>query len=446
LSNPAVSIVCAAYNRADVLRYAIQSVLQSDFPDWELIVVGDGCTDHTADVVHGFGDPRISFENLPANSGGQAAPNNRGVAKARGNTIFFLNQDDMYMRGHVGALRRFLDDSGADLAWCPSIALQHSSVPSGPPVSSHDLFEAVGAVDDGGFDPRIFVIASTWAVRRQACETFGPWRGERETRVTPSQDWLFRARSRGARFAYRERPSVLCIHSGPRRLSYRTSVTHEHARAWSWLEGGAQEHELFACLAECQARELYRLRSSLAKESDLRIREFAKAFAMHPQEVRLFLEGVEPGGFVEKLRRFNAEAQLLEVGQVVCAGKNLADPYLSGRWHSPEGTHRWSATAKAELIFAVPADAGALALRLRLHPLREGEPVATLVNGKPAPARAVGGPGNIQVPLGTHDGVVSVILEVQACRSPQSLGLNDDARELGVSLLEFELVADTSAG
>jgi glycosyltransferase involved in cell wall biosynthesis len=76
---PAASIVIATYNRPQVLRYAIRSVLQSTFEDWELIVVGDGCTDGTEALARSFGDARISWHSLPENSGNQAAPNNAGA-------------------------------------------------------------------------------------------------------------------------------------------------------------------------------------------------------------------------------------------------------------------------------------------------------------------------------------------------------------------------------
>jgi len=55
---PTVSIIIATYNRSRVLRHAIESVRNSRFADWELIVVGDACTDDTAACVAAFGDPR----------------------------------------------------------------------------------------------------------------------------------------------------------------------------------------------------------------------------------------------------------------------------------------------------------------------------------------------------------------------------------------------------
>jgi len=68
---PAISVVIATYNRSRALGYAIESVLGQTFADWELIVVGDACTDDTAEVVARYveADPRVRFVNLEHNWG-----------------------------------------------------------------------------------------------------------------------------------------------------------------------------------------------------------------------------------------------------------------------------------------------------------------------------------------------------------------------------------------
>jgi glycosyltransferase involved in cell wall biosynthesis len=93
---PTVSVIIATYNRSQTLRHAVQSVCNSSFSDWELIVVGDACTDDTAQCVSSFDDPRIRFVNLPSRCGHQAGPHNHGLALARGRYVAFLNHDDFY--------------------------------------------------------------------------------------------------------------------------------------------------------------------------------------------------------------------------------------------------------------------------------------------------------------------------------------------------------------
>src|SRR5690349_24747281 len=102
-ADPTASIIISAYNRPRVIPFAIRSVLASDFQDFELIVVGDGCNTETEAAVKSFADPRIRFLNLPANTGHQSAPHNKGVELARGEFVMFLNQDDMYFADHMSA-------------------------------------------------------------------------------------------------------------------------------------------------------------------------------------------------------------------------------------------------------------------------------------------------------------------------------------------------------
>jgi glycosyltransferase involved in cell wall biosynthesis len=66
MSCPAISVVIATYNRSRALAHAIESVLGQTFTDWELIVVGDACTDDTAEIVARYveADPRVRFVNL----------------------------------------------------------------------------------------------------------------------------------------------------------------------------------------------------------------------------------------------------------------------------------------------------------------------------------------------------------------------------------------------
>ena len=75
---PGVSVIIATYQRPQVLRRAIESVRASTTADWEVVVVGDACTDDTEAVVRRFGDRRIRFSNLERNFGEQSGPNNAG--------------------------------------------------------------------------------------------------------------------------------------------------------------------------------------------------------------------------------------------------------------------------------------------------------------------------------------------------------------------------------
>ena len=90
-----VSVVVPTYNSARFLGKALQSVLDQSFQDWELIVVDDGSTDNTREVVAAFQDRRIRY--VYQENRGAAAALNAGVRSARGAYIAFLGADDRWM-------------------------------------------------------------------------------------------------------------------------------------------------------------------------------------------------------------------------------------------------------------------------------------------------------------------------------------------------------------
>jgi glycosyltransferase involved in cell wall biosynthesis len=91
-----VSVVMPLYNRAATVSNAIDSVLAQTFDGFELIVVDDGSTDGSADVVEAIGDRRIRLIRLGENRGGNAA-RNEGIRQARGAIISFLDSDDAFL-------------------------------------------------------------------------------------------------------------------------------------------------------------------------------------------------------------------------------------------------------------------------------------------------------------------------------------------------------------
>jgi glycosyltransferase involved in cell wall biosynthesis len=95
-ARPLVSVVMATYNDAATLRESIDSVLAQTYGDLELIVVDDGSTDATADVLAAVRDPRLKPVKMPANAG-LAAALNRGFEEARGVYIARLDADDLAM-------------------------------------------------------------------------------------------------------------------------------------------------------------------------------------------------------------------------------------------------------------------------------------------------------------------------------------------------------------
>jgi glycosyltransferase involved in cell wall biosynthesis len=109
---PQVSIILPTFNRGDTIDRAITSVIEQSFEDWELIVVDDGSTDGTYDIVKDV-DPRVQIIRQ-ANVGCYAA-RNRGLKISRGEFLTFLDSDDEWLEHFleltVGYLKSHRDDN-----------------------------------------------------------------------------------------------------------------------------------------------------------------------------------------------------------------------------------------------------------------------------------------------------------------------------------------------
>ena len=93
MSLPLVSVIIPTHNRFAFLKKAVGSVYAQTYAHFELIVVDDGSTDNTANIVKLY-DNRLHY--IKQNNSGVAAARNRAIAKARGDYIAFLDDDDLY--------------------------------------------------------------------------------------------------------------------------------------------------------------------------------------------------------------------------------------------------------------------------------------------------------------------------------------------------------------
>ncbi len=90
---PGVSVAISAYNYAKFLPYAVESALQQDYPTFEVIVVDDGSTDNTAEVVATFGE-KVRY--IYQKNAGLSAARNTGIKSARYDFVAFLDADDQF--------------------------------------------------------------------------------------------------------------------------------------------------------------------------------------------------------------------------------------------------------------------------------------------------------------------------------------------------------------
>src|SRR6266516_320914 len=107
---PKVSVVIPTYNRVDLLRPAIVSVLNQTFQDFEIIIVDDGCTDSTSDLVSAFNDARIKYIRHEINKGGSAA-RNTGILNSKCEFIAFLDDDDEWLPEKLDMQIKVIEES-----------------------------------------------------------------------------------------------------------------------------------------------------------------------------------------------------------------------------------------------------------------------------------------------------------------------------------------------
>lgn len=291
MSEPRVSIVTATYNRSNVLRFTIEGVRAQTFTDWEMLIVGDACTDDTEQVVQSFGDPRIRFINLAENAGEQSAPNNEGIRRARGEYVALLNHDDLWTPDHLATCLDAIGD--ADFVSTALILIYGG----GPHLE--------GVCPNGRYEPNVIIPASAWLMRHELAMAL-PWRPGRAIWLMPSQDWLFRASKRGARMRSVPKATVLALPSAARSRSYSDRPDAEHAHYAELLRTDPDlVPRLLAQVAvdAIAERNGATVTAMLARALRIAARRVLLAFGVHPHLPQYLLRFRRKGGIIEWARK-----------------------------------------------------------------------------------------------------------------------------------------------
>jgi glycosyltransferase involved in cell wall biosynthesis len=111
---PLISVLMPAYNSEKYIADAIQSILNQTFKNFELIIMNDGSSDKTGEIIDGFNDPRIVKVHLTQNRG-LVATRNGLIELARGKYIAYLDNDDIAFPDRLQNQFEFLEQGKADL-------------------------------------------------------------------------------------------------------------------------------------------------------------------------------------------------------------------------------------------------------------------------------------------------------------------------------------------
>lgn len=111
-----VSIIIPVFNREVTIEKSIYSILNQTYQSFEILVVDDGSTDKTADIVKGIDDQRIRY--IYQNNYGACVARNLGIRYAKGEYIAFHDSDDVWLRDKLQIQMNIITNCDADLVFC----------------------------------------------------------------------------------------------------------------------------------------------------------------------------------------------------------------------------------------------------------------------------------------------------------------------------------------
>jgi glycosyltransferase involved in cell wall biosynthesis len=287
---PRVSIMMPAYNAAATLPLALASMMAQTFADWEAIVVDDGSTDATAEVVQACADPRIQLVRMPINRG---RPHARAVAldTARGDYLCMLDADDWMYPQRLAKQIKVLDETPEAGAVSAGMAIVD---PQGNIVGARAFGEAGNAGLSALYAPpaALGIAHAPSMLRRALVGSIRP-----DLRLSRGQDTDFMMRVlRGHRYvllpellyAYAEghsftRENVLAGHRLGRIVQAKYLTSHPVRAGVNWCKCLLKETAARALFAVGQERRLLRARSRPPAAEQVERFELARG------EVRRFL-------------------------------------------------------------------------------------------------------------------------------------------------------------
>ena len=169
ISSPLVSVILPTYNCARFLPEAIESILLQTYNSYEIIVIDDGSTDNTKEILHPFMQ-RIRYIGLEENKG-LPTTRNIGIQSARGEYIAFIDADDLWLPEKLETVVTYFDDH-------PEVSMvysRHLNIDEHGHISGESAKKSLpsGNVFIRLFSEQNFILTSTAVVQKKVFETTG---------------------------------------------------------------------------------------------------------------------------------------------------------------------------------------------------------------------------------------------------------------------------------
>jgi len=424
--HPAVSVVIPTYNWSAALRCAIRSVLLQTMQDFEILVVGDGCTDDSEAVVAAFQDSRIRWHNLDRNYGSQWAANNYANEHANGEWIAYLGHDDIWYPTHLAAILRAAQREAAEVVTSTMI-LYWPEGTGGRGIA--------GIFATGAYGPRDFVPPSAFAHRRSLYGDAVRWRDPYSLLLPMDAAFLAEMATAKLKFAATHELTCFKFNAAWRRDAYKIKTVNEQIRMLERIESGV----------DFRQDELLDVLQSVVSSRFIPIGAPGTA-------------GVKEGWFMQINRRRKGLDSRFDAAELRRIDRptrfDLAGQDMPFEWHDVEvhpdyGTFRWTGPSpRATIDLPVMFDRD---LAIRIHAVGIMRPdladrLQLSVHEHPLPThvRHNGATLLIEAPLRQGEIAASsrdfgVTIDTGVVTRPCDVGMGADHRWLGVAVNWIEL-------
>jgi glycosyltransferase involved in cell wall biosynthesis len=423
-SKPAITVAIATYNWSRALRCAIRSVLLQTMQDFEVLVVGDGCTDDSEAVVAEFDDRRLRWHNFDQNHGGQWAANNFANENAAADWIAYLGHDDIWYPTHLEAVLRTARETSAKVI--TSVAILY-----GPPSSG--VRSLAGIFATGSFSSRDFVPPSAFANARSIYRAGVRWR-HHDTQSLPTDVTFLREAAAIGPLASTDELTCFKFNAAWRRDAYKVKAVDEQKRLLQRIESGIdfRQQEYRDVLQAVVSNKFMPLEVPI--DANVSPGSIARQFRRW--------KGADGRHNPSALRRIEARVRF-----------DMADQDMPFEWHGLEtdskyGSFRWTGpNARATIDLPVVFDRD---LRFRIHVITAIGPidgVALSIHGQPIRHRVErldGGTFLLEgrldcAAMAKPDPDFGITLDVGETIRPMDIGANEDRRWLGLLINWCEL-------